>query len=352
MDTDRRSRVALARRGSRSETVAAALASIGDAVDLSTVRHVLIKPNFVNTQRQLAATHVDAVRAVLEMVRDRYDGRVTIGEGPAASPASVAFAAYGYEDLARSYDAELVDLNADETVPVRVYNRRLRPMTLRLARTAVEADYRISVGPPKTHDTVVVTLSIKNLAMGALVNPGAPETDGRGLHVSDDLIRRVPVWLQHSRLAEAAKPWISRLPGGSSKLAMHQSIPVMNLNLALVASAMWPHLAVVDGWRGMEGAGPGMGDPVEWGIAVAGTDALSVDVVTADLMGFDPTTIGYLDYCLRMGLGIGDLANIDVIGDVKPEAVRRQFVPHPTLSRQLDWQLDGVSKRLRPCCVP
>lgn len=351
MALQKRSQVALARGETRHESVSAALAAIEDSTHLADVRRVLIKPNFVSTQRQLAATHVDAVRAVLEAVRKRYDGRVTIGEGPAASPASAAFERFGYQDLVRAYEVDLVDLNADETVSIQVYNRRLRPMTLYLSRTVVEADYRISIGPPKTHDTVIVTLAIKNLVMGALVNPGAPSENGRLPLISDDLIRKVPVRLQHSKLAEAARRFIARPPRGSSKMAMHQSIPVINLNLALIASAIWPHLAVIDGWEGMEGTGPSMGDPVDWGIALAGADALSVDVLTTYLMGFVPAEIGYLEYCRRMGLGVGELRLIDVVGGVEPEDVRRSFAPHPALRRQAQWPMDGVDRHLHPCCV-
>jgi uncharacterized protein (DUF362 family) len=338
--------VALARRETRYATVSAALAGVRAGIDLSRAQHVLVKPNFVNTQRQIASTHVDAVRAVLEVVRATCTGRVTIGEGPAASPASVAFVNFGYEEVAREYDAELLDLNADDTVPIKVYDHQMRPMTLYYARTVRDADFRISVGPPKTHDTVVVTLSIKNLAMGALVNPTAAQETGRALRITDDLIRSVPVWLQHSKLAEIAKRYIARPPRGSSKLAMHQSIPAINLNLALVAAEVWPDLAVIDGWCGMEGAGPSMGDPVDWGIALAGTDPLAVDVLAAHLMGFDPAAVGYLVLCQRLGLGIGDLAAIDVIGDAAPADVRRAFKPHPTVARQLAWQSDGVNERL------
>lgn len=346
-----RSRVALAREASRYETVSAALAEIADEVDLGATEHVLIKPNFVNTQRQVAATHVDAVRAILELVRSRYDGRVTIGEGPAASPARAAFDAFGYRGVAAEYGADLIDLNADETVPVRVCDRRLRPMTLYLARSVVEADYRISVGPPKTHDTVVVTLSIKNMVMGSLVNPRAACGHGRVNLVSDGLIQLVPVWLQHSRLAEFAKRYIARPPRGSSKMAMHQSFPVINLNLAMIAGSVWPHLSVIDGWRGMEGAGPSMGDPVDWRMALAGADALSVDVLAAHLMGHDPSLVGYLVYCHELGLGNGDLDEIDVLGEVEPEDVRRCFTPHPAFERQLAWHLESAAQHLHRCRV-
>jgi uncharacterized protein (DUF362 family) len=133
-------------------------------------------------------------------------------------------------------------------------------------------------------------------------------------------------------------------------MAMHQGIPILNLNLALVASVVWPHLAVVDGWQGMEGEGPGLGGPVDWQVALAGIDPLAVDVLTAHLMGFDPEQIGYLQYCRRLGLGVGEVERIEVVGsgNVAPEGVRRAFAPHPQYQRQLAWRLDGVEQYLGP----
>ena len=152
-----KSRVALARGENRSENIRQALAWIAANTDLSGKQRVLVKPNFVVTDRPLAATHVDATRAVLDFVRARYDGPITIAEGPAVHTAAECFRFYGYESLAEEYGATLLDLNHDEPVPVDVYDWRLRPLRLHLARSVVESDFRISVGPPKTHDVVIVT---------------------------------------------------------------------------------------------------------------------------------------------------------------------------------------------------
>ncbi|NLF00682.1 MAG: DUF362 domain-containing protein [Anaerolineales bacterium] len=344
MIAEKRAQVALVRGQSRYESVAGALVELGDALDLRSVRQVLVKPNFVSIERQLASTHVDAVRAVLDAVRARYDGRLIVAEGPALGAASEAFKTFGYESLRAEYDVELLDLNTDEVVSVQAYDRRLRPQTLHMARTVVESDYRISVGPPKTHDTVVVTLSIKNMVMGALMASSAVRGDGGGSRLQRRFVNAVPGWMRHSALAEWAKGALLGSPT-SSKLAMHQGYPVINLNLALLAPYAWPHLVVVDGWVGMEGEGPSVGDPVDWQVALAGVDALAVDVLGASLMGFDPTQVGYLQYCARLGLGVGALEQIETRGNLRPEDVRRAFRPHPTVSRQLDWQ--GDSARLR-----
>ena len=340
--------VALVRGEGRYENVTAALESIAGQVRLDGVRRVLVKPNFVSTDHQLAATHVDAVRAVLNFIRRRYDGSIVVAEGAALSSTGEGFSNFGYESLADEYSVELSDINGDDTVPVQIYSRYLRPLTIQLARTIAEADYRISVAPPKTHDLVLATLAVKNMAMGALVNPQAGRRRGGAPGLVHRLARFVPKWVWQSELAEWVKGiFLGRL-GGSSKMSMHQGIPVLNLNLALVASAVWPQLAVIDGWRGMEGEGPGLGDPVDWRVALAGTDPLAVDTLTAHLMGFDPEQIGYLQYCRRLELGVGAVERIEVVGNVAPEDARRAFAPHPKYQRQLAWRLDGVEQYLDP----
>ncbi|MDY6877711.1 MAG: DUF362 domain-containing protein [Chloroflexota bacterium] len=346
MDRAERARVALVRGESRRGNITAALEGVADQGRLDTVSRVLVKPNFVSVDRQLAATHVDAIRAVLDFVRARYDGSIVVAEAAAMSPTWEGFRNFGYEALVEEYGIELVDLNADDSVPVRIYDRHLRPLTVYLARTAVEADYRISVGLPKTHDTVIVTLSIKNIVMGSLVNPQAVRRSGGVPGVVQRLARLAPKWMWQSGLAEWAKGVFLGRPGGSSKMAMHQGFPVINLNLALVAHHVWPHLVVIDGWQGMEGDGPGNGDPVDWRVALASTDPLAADVLTAHLMGFDSEQVGYLQYCRHLGLGVGEVGQIEVVGNVSPAGVRRSFAPSPTHERQLGWHLDGVERYL------
>ena len=131
------SRVAHVRGSDRYDNVRQALARIADEIDLVGKKRVLIKPNFVVTHKPLAATHVDAVRAVLDFVRERYDGSITIAEGPSVEPAAEGFRLQGYEPLVESHEVTLSDLNHDETVPVNVYDWKLRPLRLHLALSLI-----------------------------------------------------------------------------------------------------------------------------------------------------------------------------------------------------------------------
>jgi hypothetical protein len=72
----------------------------------------------------------------------------------------------------------------------------------------------------------------------------------------------------------------------------------------------------------------------------------AVDHLTAHLMGFDPSQIGYLTYCRQMGLGTGDLNQIAVLGGLPIESVRRVFRPHPSTQRQYEWRLAEAERLL------
>ena len=167
---------------------------------------------------------------------------------------------------------------------------------MRVAKTVIEADYRISPAVLKTHDCVIVTLSLKNMVMGSVLD----------------------------------------------KRRMHQGFPAMNVNLYKVAELVPVHLAVIDGWRGMEGNGPVRGTAVDSRVALASTDFIAADAVAAKLMGFNPSEIGYLQYAGgNYGfdpLGTADLSDIKLVGE-NLDSVERRFKPHYAYSEQKNWRI-------------
>jgi uncharacterized protein (DUF362 family) len=299
-----KSRVSLIKGNDRRQNIRQALQPLTGEIGLSNKKNIFIKPNFVSSTNQLASTHVDGVRALLEFLRERYNGRITIGEG-AEVPTREVYKNFGYLDLVKEYKVELIDLSEGEWVPVDLYDAALRPMRLRYSKPIAESDYRIVINPPKTHDVVVATLTIKNLAMGALYCK--PRVGGIG--VSPDC----------------------------EKIKMHQGHPVHNLNLYLLTKIYPPHLSIIDGYLGMEGDGPVGGTQVKWGIAVASQDPVAADCLTAHLMGFPITETGYLWYCDKKGLGNGDLSRMEIIG-ADPQQCIHHFAPPPTYEAQKKWR--------------
>ncbi|HUV95147.1 MAG TPA: DUF362 domain-containing protein [Anaerolineae bacterium] len=297
-----KSRVALVKGDERYHNVRQALEHVARDIDLAERRRVVVKPNFVSVHRQLCATHVTAVKAVLDLLKARGVTQVTLAEGAALGTLHQGLRAYGYLPLIDEYNLNVVDLNEDDSVEVEVYDRKLRPMRLPVARTIVDSDYRISVGPPKTHDLVIVTLSLKNMAVGSLV---------RGY-----------------------------------KARVHQNCPAINLNLYKLASYVAPHLTVIDGFQAMEGNGPVNGQPVDWKIAIASTDFVAADSLAAQLMGFPLEEIGYLYYCHLKGLGRGRLEEMELVGNATVAETRRRFRPHRNYQRQLAWKIPDVERYL------
>jgi len=262
--------------------------------DVKGKKRILIKPNFVSTSRQLAATHVDAVKAVLDMISQYHSGAFLIGEGPANSSLTTGLTNFNYLTLRDEYDVEFLDLNRDDWVAVEGCNSQLRPLTFRLSKSVVESDYRVSVAIPKTHDCVITTLSIKNMVVGSLVN--------------------------------------------SEKSKIHQGYKGINLNLATFSRFVMPHLGVIDGFIGMEGRGPVSGDPVELRAAAASLYPVSLDAVTSKIMGFDPFEIGYLHHLHEWKRGIIDLNQITILG-TSIDDVAQRFQPHPRYHEMHNWKV-------------
>ncbi len=73
--------------------------------------------------------------------------------------------------------------------------------------------------------------------------------------------------------------------------------------------------AIMDGTMAGNGPGPRTMTPVEKNVIIASDDQVAIDAVAAKMMGFDPLTIGYIRIAHEDGLGIGDVREIEIVGD-------------------------------------
>ena len=259
-------------------------------------REAVIKVNFVSAHVGLSATPVEAVRAVLKFLEKHGAKSLIIVETPAGGTLHEAIINYGYYSLKEEFDVEFVDIDCEGYEYLDVWDSNLeRRLRVGVSRLMLDSEYLVSVVRPKTHDTVVVTLSIKNVAVGAVAPPDRPR--------------------------------------------LHQGYKAINLSIAYIAAHMMPKLAVIDGYVGMEGDGPVRGTPKSLGLAIVGGDAVAVDSTTAFLMGFNPRDIGYLYYLREWGYGALAPEEVEVVGvsDWRRRVV--EFRPHRTFLQQLAWRL-------------
>jgi len=78
--------------------------------------------------------------------------------------------------------------------------------------------------------------------------------------------------------------------------------------------------AVMDGTTCGNGPGPRTMFPVIKNLILASADQVAIDAVAAKMMGFDPMSIKYINLAHQAGLGVGNPADIEIVGqDVSQE---------------------------------
>ncbi len=279
-------------------------------------RRVVLKPNNVSTEIPLCATHVDTLEGILEFLKSiRKLDNVIIAESAANGPTFDGFTNYGYFTLANKYPVKFVDLDKEGHEILYVFDEKdFRPHPVRFSSVILSPDsYVVSVARMKTHNLAIVTLSLKNIVLGAPVkDPGFTFGPNRKEGVKSDK---------------------SILHGGGFR--------GINYNLYDLASRLHPHLAVIDGFQGMEGNGPSNGTPVDHRVCVVSTDWLAADRVAVELMGVDFGIIGYYNYCAQAGLGMTDLSRIEIVGESISNHIKH-YKLHDNIEKQLVWMKPSV----------
>ncbi len=274
-------------------------------------KRVIIKPNNVAIDIQLAASHAQNLEGILEFLRSIKKTNVVIAESAANGPTLDGFANFTYDTLAAKYGAKLMDLDQEGFDLLYCFDENdFRPHPCRVSKVMLDANsFIISAAKFKTHDRVIATLSLKNIVVGAPIK-------------------------------DLGFGW-----GPGAKAGTKSDKPVthgggfrgINYNLFALAPRLHPHLSVIDGYEGMEGEGPTRGTPVQHRVCVVSPDWLAADRVAVELMGIDFGNVGYLNYCGQAGMGETDLANIEILGPAIKDHIKIYKLAN-SLDRQLIWK--------------
>lgn len=265
----------------RRVAVRDAVLALGDALrdKAKVAKSILIKPDVGHFELQLAATHVDALRGLLDALRSLTDAPLVIADAGHYGTLP-GFRHFGYERLLAEYPhISLRDLQEGETAEQEIVGAQGK-IGVRRAKEAMHAELKISLGMLKTHRQYGACLSVANWAEGTWIVPPRQTIAGR-------VFTRAP-WLAAEGTAGA-----------------HHLLQ----ELYTFAPA---DVGVIDGFLGMEGDGPTDGTAIHVGVALASMDPVAVDAVGATLMGIDPHALLYLDALAQQGRGTIDLAKMDV----------------------------------------
>ncbi len=253
---------------------------------------VLIKPNLLKASSPEAAvtTHPEVVRAVIRLVREA-DGAALVGDSPGMGDLRKVCEKTGILDVVSEEGATLVEL--DEVVQVRNHGRFQR---FEIARAAYEADAIINLPKFKTHGMTTLTGAVKNL-FGCV--PG----------------KRKVQWHFNTGVN-------------------HELFALMLIELCAL---LRPRLTIMDAVIGMEGNGPGSGDPRQIGVVIAGEDPVAVDVVSSSVVGVASEKLPVIRAAVAAGYGETRLDRIRVLGTALSGIEVKHFRLPP--QAHLEWRL-------------
>ncbi len=244
---------------------------------------VVIKPNVTANapSHTGGTTHMELVEEIVRQVQRCRPGRVVVAEGTGAFGASheSAFPTGGWREMAERTGIELRNLDVGPFVEAELPKPRYTG-TIPFSQLIYESDVFISVPCLKTHLNCDYTVALKN-AYG-----------------------QTPQW----KRSEVHRQYL-----------LEQALVDLN-------RIRKPDLCVVDGFDGAEGiaGGSDFERPGRARLMLVGADPVAVDVISRELMCFAART-RYLKWAIEDGVGIGDRARIDVLGD-EVEGLRRRFM--------------------------
>jgi len=334
---NQKKKVALVKGENRQENIKKALSLIQeDLADIKKARSILIKPNLVALQPDYANTHVEAIEAVIEFIREIVPATpITVGEAAASAfyrglPTTQVFKDFDYYRLEDNYaNVRLTQFDEDREFIHSPVLSIVGDTRLRLTKRVSDFDYKISLSIPKTHNFAIATFGIKNMA-GLVMRQDMAMIHGMKGGVEVDapktLLDRLPAGTV-SRARRTLPNWIINFLFRQYR-AYRRSVKMIHRNIAELAKRTWPDLVVLDGFVCMEGDGPIDGSPVHLKTAIASADPVKADGLAARLIGLEPEEIGYLCYLQEEKMGEYSLENL--VGDDLHQ-LRRTFKPHGTV---------------------
>ena len=259
---------------------------------------VAIKPNlrFYWDCSTGETTDPRVVAAVIDYVRERWSpqARIAVVETDASSMRTRhAFPMLGYDRLAREKGVELVNLSEDEM----------------LEREVSVGSRVISLPLPRSLHGVDLFISCPKLKVG-------PYAGGNALHITCTLKN------------------LYGCIGKRRKVVYH---PQVNEVIVAVNKQLRPHLHLVDGIVALGR------QPVRLGLIIAGTDAVAVDSVAAQVMGYNPARVKQIRLAEREG--VGTRRGLVTLGE-GVSSLAREFPKRGQLGFKLTWNLQLAMLRL------
>jgi len=254
------------------------IGGIGDLIKPGT--RVLVKINHLppaSPAERGIVTHPVFTEAVVRLLK-KTGAEITVGDDIESAR---GFQVSGYDEMCRRSGVALVNLREKGFTDIRLNGRSLK--SAHLSTLALEADVIVNLPKMKTHALMVMTGGIKN--MYGLI-PSGPRIRYHG---------------EYSRRDDFSNMLVD------------------------IFAAVRPQITIMDGIIAMEGQGPASGSLREMGLILASRDAVALDTVVARIMGLSLADVGAIKWAVERGLGVGDLNDIEIIGEPLKDVIAPGF---------------------------
>ncbi len=313
--------IALIKETRQSCIVKKIMDTISPELTLKPSDKVAIKINLSGPRERYANTHYETVESLIFYLKDHFGiSDILVAEGSDGA----YYSNTSTWEILYKFRYKEVELNGAKLVNLDElpHSKRIKVNTIAGEREAavaeLEADYLISVVPPKTHNLFPAVMSIPNML--GFVQP------------------------EHRAFMHGTTPNDMRKLGNVNNDRFQKTADMAGKNFATLLEAVKPNLAIIDGLYGMEGKGPVKGSPVFHGFAVASEDIVLADSLTAFVMGMDVNSISYIKYANEMKLGHNRWT---IVNGVEPATVKFPYRPHPVFQKQRYSNGGGDNRKFR-----
>lgn len=226
-------------------------------------------------------THPVFVEAVLELLKE-ITTDITVGDD-IQSYGKDGYQVSGFREMCERAGVRLINLREAGFVEVPCQGHFLKKV--HLSRVALDADVIINLPKLKTHSLTLLTGGVKNL-YGTI--PSGLRTRFHGEYNGRE---------DFSQL------------------------------LVDIFAAAKPKLTIMDGIVAMEGEGPSAGRLRNLELILISSDAVALDAVATRIIGLDPKEVLTTRTAHERGLGVGDLRDIEVVGERIESVAVSDFTP-------------------------
>ncbi len=263
---------------------------------------VLLKPNMLSARspEKAVTTHPEVVRALIRMVKTAGGLPVVADSGMSVMRMEQVWEKTGFKTMCAEESVPLVNLEKSGSVQFDhdgvIYS---------VAKPVLDAALVINVPKLKTHMLTTLTNAVKNI--------------------------------------------YGTIPG-FQKTMLHKQYPTprqFSAFLAALYARVKPGLTISDAVVAMEGNGPTSGNLVPLGFLAGSADGVALDAALCHILKIPPGKVAYLDLLQRMGVGVADWSQIELVGNV-PLPLQRPPLRLPVAASFLNWIPVGLVRWLAP----